>query len=696
MATPAPVAGAFSAPASRSYDLVEAELQGEVCCPITSEIMLDPHLTTCCGNNLSAQAVRKLQRDKKPCPFCKKSPSEWSSVLDKKHQRFVRALRVRCPQKSDGCNWEGELNSLEQHEKLHLQSLAHGVNITPAMDKSAKSLRKAAPPPPAILQFSKRLNKKSNIYQIILCYDHKHINKQHRIARHYVGPKVRGIQSVEKVIMMVGVTGAGKTTLINGMVNYLFGIQWNDQFRLKLVVESSATQTCSQTKWITAYTINPIKGFPLQFTVTIIDTPGFGDTAGLKRDKEITEQIKQFFSTHVAEGGISHIDAIAFVTQASQPRLTPTQTYVFDSILSTFGEDVKGNIFILFTFADGKKPVAIDAVKKADIPFLQYFKFNNSSLYAGFEDEGGDTEKESENKFDTMYWELGMQSFKDFFQHFAKLESKSLQLTREVLQERHRLEMAVGDIQHQITVGLSKIDTLNQEKSVLQDHEAHLHANKRFTYRIKVVNQRKVDLPTGTHVTNCLVCNHTCHVDCMIPKDEEKHGCWAMDNGGKSSASCRICPGHCFWNKHVNNPYRFEFYDDWITQTSEDLKEKYYKAKKGKSRAESMILTLQQTLDNVDRYVMTLIREVKESLARLDEIALKPNPLTEVEYIDLLIQSEKLEAKPGWLQRIQYLESARKEASITCGLKKTPQDALNKLKRERQSLWLSIKGWWES
>ena len=416
----------------------------------------------------------------------------------------------------------------------------------------------------------------------------------------------------------------------------------------------------------------------------------------MKRDKEITEQIKHFFSTPVAEGGIGHIDAIAFVTQASQSRLTHTQTYVFDSILSTFGEDVKGNIFILFTFADGKKPVAIDAVKQADIPFLQYFKFNNSSLYAGFEDEGGDTGNESDFKFDAMYWELGMQSFKDFFEHFTKLESKSLQLTREVLQERHRLEMAVGDIQNQITVGLSKIDTLNQEKQVLEEHEAHIHPNKDFTYTIKVVKQKKVDLPTGTHVTNCLVCNHTCHIDCKIPMDKKKYGCLAMDKGGASSASCRICPGHCFWDKHVNNPYHFEFYDDWVTKTSEDLKKKYYQAKEGKSRAESMISTLQQTLDDVDCYVMTLIREVKESLARLDEIALKPNPLTEVEYIDLLIQSEKLEAKPGWLQRVQYLEGAREQASITRELQKTPQDALNKLKKERKTLWQRIKGWWQA
>ena len=39
-------------------------------------------------------------------------------------------------------------------------------------------------------------------------------------------------------------------------------------------------------------------------------------------------------------------------------------------------------------------------------------------------------------------------------------------------------------------------------------------------------------------------------------------------------------------------------------------------------------------------------REAKEIMQRLDEIALKPNPLSEVEYIDLLIESERQEAKP--------------------------------------------------
>jgi hypothetical protein len=78
------------------------------------------------------------------------------------------------------------------------------------------------------------------------------------------------------------------------------------------------------------------------------------------------EQIRTFFNTS-GVGGIDHIDAICFLAQAGAPRLTPTQTYVFDKILSIFGKDIKENISVLFTFADGQKPQALSSLRKAGI-----------------------------------------------------------------------------------------------------------------------------------------------------------------------------------------------------------------------------------------------------------------------------------------------------------------------------------------
>lgn len=39
----------------------------------------------------------------------------------------------------------------------------------------------------------------------------------------------------DKTIMLVGATGSGKSTLINGFANYLFEVNWEDDFRFTLV-----------------------------------------------------------------------------------------------------------------------------------------------------------------------------------------------------------------------------------------------------------------------------------------------------------------------------------------------------------------------------------------------------------------------------------------------------------------------------
>ena len=83
----------------------------EYFCPVSLAVLLEPYQTRCCGNHLSQEAYQRLQGQ--ACPVCREE--NLTAVDDKYLKRKVLSLKVRCPRKAEGCEWEGELGSLEQH-----------------------------------------------------------------------------------------------------------------------------------------------------------------------------------------------------------------------------------------------------------------------------------------------------------------------------------------------------------------------------------------------------------------------------------------------------------------------------------------------------------------------------------------------------------------------------------------------------
>ena len=488
-------------------------------------------------------------------------------------------------------------------------------------------------------------------------------------------------QFQEKVLLVIGATGAGKSTLINGMANYVMGVKWEDDFRFKVVTDDPKVPTSkSQTKFITAYTFYPMEGSALPYKLTIIDTPGFGNTEGLKRDKAITKQIEEFFSIP-QPNGVSHLDGIGFVAQASLARLTPTQEYIFSSVLSIFGKDLSQNIFMMVTFADGQKPPVLKAIKDAGITKSEkHFKFNNSALFAD----------NREGSFDAMFWEMGFLSYKAFFEEFSKAKSVHLDLTKEVLKERDQLQALLEGLNPQINLGLDKIEEMRQEEIVLQHRESEIETNKEFTYTVEINKPSQVDISgRGIHTTTCLKCNFTCH-NCIYSNDNEKASCCAMRDG-----SCVVCSKKCHWTEHKNLPYVWEFEKIVETRTSEDLKRKYESATEGKSKVESMIGKLDEELEKMHEDVMNNILKAQQCIRRLDEIALKRNPLSNVEYIELLIESEKQTANHGWKQRIQYLEEAKRQAAMLSNLTavKASKEKVKESTRSGDKWYTRFKFW---
>ena len=337
----------------------------------------------------------------------------------------------------------------------------------------------------------------------------------------------------EKVIMLVGATGSGKTTTINAMLNFIMGVEFEDHFRLQLIEEEEAgDQTKSVTKCITAYTIHHQTSFKTDYTLTIIDTPGFGDTDGITRDKEIMGQIKTFFSTEGFDG-VDILDAVGFVVPSNPPRLTPTQRYVFNSVLSVFGKDIEDNIFMFCTFAGlGKKPPAVlEAAKAAEIPHSGHFKFNHESIYS-FDRSDSD---EDEIKSLQASWNLGRTNFRNFFTRLNLVEPKSLQMTKEVLRERAELEDALTNIQENIMLGIHELEKLNKEKEVLKKYEQDMDSKKHIEYQVNEQFTELADVPDGFTAINCKTCNVTCLKTRYPWKNSNLEDCWLFrDIAGNS------------------------------------------------------------------------------------------------------------------------------------------------------------------
>ncbi|KAI3374356.1 hypothetical protein L3Q82_005959 [Scortum barcoo] len=165
------------------------------------------------------------------------------------------------------------------------------------------------------------------------------------------------------------------------------GFAIRDNFRFKLIDEDqSRSQAESQTSEVTVYKINHQQGFKIDYSLTIVDSPGFGDTRSAEEDKEISEHLYNLFS---AELGVGEVDAVCLVLQDALARLTPSQIFVFESVLSIAGRDVAENIRVLVTFADCKRPPVLEAINATGVPCPKttdrlpvHFKFNNSALFA--------------------------------------------------------------------------------------------------------------------------------------------------------------------------------------------------------------------------------------------------------------------------------------------------------------------------
>ena len=462
--------------------------------------------------------------------------------------------------------------------------------------------------------------------------------------------------------MVVGQTGSGKTTLLNAFLNYLLGVEYDDNFRFKLIHEDFGISMAeSQTKDVTIYNIRPLDNtIPL---IAVIDTPGFGDTGGIEKDKLIADKIAEKFQSE-----ISHINAICFVAQSTNSKLTINQKYIFNSIMDLFSDDIKENFIAMLTFCNiiDDNPVILEPLKKKGsgfdlvLPAIEntqwYFLFDNLAVFKSKEN------KKLNNKIKNFYG-FAMDNFDEFMTKLLSLRKKRLTNTKKVLDNRKFLESRIKILEEMVRNCLNKIDEFMQTYNIVQNYYNELQ-NKNFIYTVMEMKSRKV--PTshykgggGQYFTTCLICSHTCHPGCFIDSNDRKKECSAMD---LSTGKCKVCKKKCDWSSHENRDYFWEEYQEPVQKTDEFLKAKYVKKESEKSAKEQILEGLEIDISRQNFELINTQEEMKDVINELKKIALNKDVFESAEeHIDLLIENEKFERKPGWQKRIEAFNILKRQ-----------------------------------
>ncbi|XP_048018326.1 uncharacterized protein LOC125250055 [Megalobrama amblycephala] len=456
----------------------------------------------------------------------------------------------------------------------------------------------------------------------------------------------RDTNKQHKSILMVGETGTGKSTLINTMINYMLGVQREDKVWFEITDDQSdRTSSHSQTSRITVY------GFYLQESpihLTIIDTPGYGDTRGVEKDKEIA---KSLLSLSESEEGINEVDAVCLVIKAAQNRLSDIQQYIFDAVQSLFGRDIAENIVLLFTHSSGMPPKdALTAVKEAKIKCAENDK--KKPVFFMFDNCQSDAADEEYKMIQEQSWNLSFTGMEGLFKFLENIKPKTLQMTRNVLQKRKQLTTNISNLKSRVLIMELKQNELKQTQEALEKNQEYVKNNKDFEYEVDVSYKEKIDidLSVAYEATCCTVCEENCHYpDCWWVRDLS--WCSVMKD-----YKCTVCTNKCHYSKHVKEAKIYVTKTKKEKRTYEKLK-KEYDGKIGNSV--SLVKKLEEELQELQVEKIKLVIEAFHCVETLEMIALKTDSLFTLQHIDFLIEKMKEINEP---KKAETLENFKKRA----------------------------------
>ena len=445
-------------------------------------------------------------------------------------------------------------------------------------------------------------------------------------VKHYGGEVKSFIGSVwhPYKMLLIGETGSGKTSFLNLLCNSkLFeelgtSIDVEKFNRIKnyndlKIEDSTARAMASKTSEAKFYNTKVC-----EMRMTVIDTPGFGDSRGLKKDEVNVKKIIDALRHQ------DYINCVCLVINGRQSRMTASLKYVLAEISTILPREIFNNIIVVFT--NNAEPLdcnfdireldsyfgkELDHAFYIENPYCRIEKAKQKSGQLSVDRIARSLRKSFVETAETL--RSLQETVKDFDDvhtlHFIRLYDKKQEIERDVI-----IILASYDqqtkLEKEIKIKEEEVDAALKSKS--------LYTSFKTTREVEVV--KPVPTPDKRHNTLCGApeCYSNCHLPCYLPKSydqEDFKSCAAMDG-----ETCREC-GHSY-RHHYHNEVVFQKVKERKEFVDEAMKKNFYQAANMEQRADYLRQGLQTQREELLRKKNSLLQELNGKITEFQRLGI--------------------------------------------------------------------------
>ena len=426
-------------------------------------------------------------------------------------------------------------------------------------------------------------------------------------------------------ILLIGETGSGKTSFLNLLCNIKLIEELGtnidaaklDQIRhyndLK-IEDSTARAMASKTSEAKFY-----KTELCRMRVTVIDTPGFGDSRGIEQDKENVKQIIDALKYQ------DYINCVCLVINGRQSRMSASLKYVLSEISAIMPKEVFDNIIVVFTNSADPLDCNFDIseldpyfgrrIERAyyiENPYCRIEKAKQKAKQLSVDWIARSLERSFVDTAETLRsLRETIKGFKDVHtRHFIRQYEKKQEIERDIIL---------------ITASYDQQTKLEKEiKTAEEEVDAHLKSKslyKDFKTTREVEVTKPVPTPDKRHNTLCGVpgCYSNCHLPCNLPKSYEPEDfkkCAAM--GGR--VKCKVC-GHSY-RYHYHNEIVFRKFKEREEFVDEAMKKKFEEENDMEQRADYLRQGLQKRREELLRKKNSLLQELNGKITEFQKLGI--------------------------------------------------------------------------